>query len=347
MTSLIFVASLAVGMAALFCWAFKTLPNERWQMIATVPICKREDGAWEGLNLTFYGFFSATGIVFGVAVAVLLFAAIGLSPAYGLLFAATVVAGCVPLSRFVAAVVEKKKNTFTIAGAAFAAAILLPPLVWLAGRVLPTSFGVKIEMLPVLAAVIIAYALAEAIGRLACISFGCCYGLPLRSAEQLPARLFAHHPMIFHGATKKVAYASGLENEPLIPIQALTSIVFAVSGLLGLSFFLLERWRLAMIIPVLGTWGWRAFAEALRADYRGDSKISVYQAMSLVAVGYLSLVALAFPSAGPVPNLTRGLSLFRFLPLVLCFQALWLCLFCYYGRSRVTGAVLSFHVNRA
>jgi len=345
MVNIAFVACLALAMAALFWWAFKTLPNERWQMIASVPVCKREDGAWKGLNLTFYGFFSATGTVFGIAAAVLLLAAIGISPAMGLAFAAAMVAGCVPLSRAVAALVEKKRNTFTIAGAAFTAAILLPPLVWFGEPVLRTVSNSSIYALPVLAAMAIAYALGEAIGRLACISFGCCYGLPLRDASKLPARLFSHHHMIFHGSTKKVAYASGLEDQPLIPVQALTSIVFGTSGVLGLSFFLAQRWRFAMIVPVLGTWGWRAIAETLRADHRGGTKISLYQAMSIVAVAYLSLAAMVLPALGPIPNLGLGLYQFRFLPVVLSLQALWVCLFLYYGRSRVTGAVLSFHVT--
>ena len=314
-------------------------------MIASVPICKREDGAWEGLNLTFYGFFNATGTVFGIAAAVLMLAAIGVSPAVGMAFAAAVVAICVPLSRAIAAIVEKKKNTFTIAGAAFTAAMLLPPLVCFGEPVLRTASNSRIYAIPVLAAIVIAYALREAIGRLACISFGCCYGLPLRHASNLPARLFSHHHMIFHGSTKKVAYASGLENQPLVPVQALTSIVFGTSGVLGLSFFLAQRWRLAMLVPVLGTWGWRAIAETLRADHRGDSKISWYQTMSITAVAYLSLAALALPASGPVPNLGIGLSQFRFLPLVLSLQALWVFLFLYYGRSRVTAAVLTFRVT--
>lgn len=347
MLNTIFVASLTVGMASLFWWAFRTLPNERWQMIATVPVCKREDGAWKGLNLTFYGFFSATGTVFGVAVAILLFASVGVSPAIGLLFAAMTVGACVPLSRVIAAIVEKKKDTFTIAGAAFTASMLLPPVVWICERILGTALNSRVYLVPVLAAMGIAYAFGESIGRLACISFGCCYGVPIRDADVFTARLFGHHGITFHGATKKAAYASGLENEPLIPVQALTSVAFGASALLGLSFFLAHKWRIAMIIPVLGTWGWRAVAETLRADHRGNTKISMYQVMSIIAVGYLSAVAFVAPAAGPVPNLGFGLSQFRLLPLVLTLQVLWILLFLYYGRSRVTGAVLSFHVTNA
>ncbi len=171
MTNAIFVVTLATAMAALFCWAFKTLPNERWQMIASVPLFKRQDGAWEGLNLTYYGFFSATGTVLGIAVALLLFASIGVSVVVGLTFAAILIGICVPASRIVAAVVEGKRNTFTIAGAAFTAALLLPPLVWLAERLLRTAM-ISIYTLTLLAAIAVAYALGEAIGRLACISFG-------------------------------------------------------------------------------------------------------------------------------------------------------------------------------
>ncbi|MGB8771460.1 MAG: prolipoprotein diacylglyceryl transferase family protein [Candidatus Korobacteraceae bacterium] len=344
MTNAIFVVTLATAMAALFCWAFKTLPNERWQMIASVPLFKRQDGAWEGLNLTYYGFFSATGTVLGIAVALLLFASIGVSVVVGLTFAAILIGICVPASRIVAAVVEGKRNTFTIAGAAFTAALLLPPLVWLAERLLRTAM-ISIYTLTLLAAIAVAYALGEAIGRLACISFGCCYGLPLKHASTLGARLFSKCHMIFHGTTKKVAYASGLENEPLIPVQALTSVIFGASGLLGLSFFLAQQWRLAMIVPVVGTWGWRAVAESLRADDRGNTKIPVYQAMSIIALAYLSAVALALPAAGPVPNLTVGFSLFRFAGVILALQAFWTMLFLFYGRSRVTHSVVSFHVT--
>ena len=63
----------------------------------------------------------------------------------------------------------------------------------------------------------IAYVLGESIGRLACLSFGCCYGMPLRDAKPPVARLFKNHNLVIGGSTKKAAYASGLADEPLDP----------------------------------------------------------------------------------------------------------------------------------
>src|SRR5206468_9925961 len=105
---------------------------------------------------------------------------------------------CVPASKVLAWVIEGKRNTFTIAGAAFLAAIILPPGLWFAQYALARWLDVGIRALPVLAAAAIAYALSEAIGRMACLSFGCCYGKPLREASPRLARLFEHHHLVFH-----------------------------------------------------------------------------------------------------------------------------------------------------
>ncbi len=342
MINVVFVTTLAATISGLLYWGFKTLPAERWQMIASVPMTKTQGGAWHGLNLTFYGFFSATGIVFGIATAILLLASIQISLAIGAAFVAAIVAICLPASRMMAAVIENKPHTFTIAGAAFVAALLLPPIAWIGERVL-RPWSDTIHALPVLAVAAIAYALAEAIGRLACISFGCCYGMPLRQASPRLVRLFRHHNLVFHGATKKAAYASGLEEEPLIPVQALTSIVFASSGLLGLSFLLAQRWRLALIVPVIGTWGWRAVAENLRADHRGYSQLSRYQVMSIVALLYLTMSAFLLPASGAVPDLWLGFHQMTSTPVIVLLQVQWILLFLYYGRSRVTASTVSFY----
>ena len=338
-----FIATLAALMAALFVWGFKTLPQERWQMIAAVPVAKNRHGEWRGMNLTFYGFFSATGCVFGIGLALLLLASVHVSTLLAVILVAGLVLLCMPASRLVAAMVERKSNTYTIAGAAFVAAILLPPLVWFGAKLL-AGRGVTLYVVPTLAAAAIAYALAEAIGRLACMSFGCCYGMPLRDASSRLAKLFRRFNTVFHGDTKKAAYASHLQNEPLVPVQALTSVVFTLSGLAGLVFFVMQYWRLAVLVPMIGTWGWRAIAENLRADHRGHTRISVYQVMSLVALAYLSAAAFLLPASGPAPDLALGLSELLKLPVFLVLQSLWVLLFLFYGRSQVTASVLSFHV---
>jgi hypothetical protein len=325
-------------------WGIKTLPSERWQMIAAVPIVKTADGVWQGINLTFYGFFSATANIFGITLMIVLLSSVATPLIAGVVLIAAMMLICVPASRIVAAVVEGKRNTFTIAGAAFVAALVLPPAVWTVQQVLRSGFNISIHVLPLLAAASISYALSESIGRLACLSFGCCYGVPLRDANPRLARLFRHYHLVFHGDTKKAAYASGLAEQPLIPVQAITSIVFALAGLVGLAAFLAGHFRWAAIVPVVATWGWRAVSEVLRADYRGSSCISAYQVMALTAVAYLVLVLGLIPGEGRRPNLAVGLTQVASALVVLLLQVCWVLLFLYYGRSRVTASTVSFHV---
>jgi len=262
MVNLAFVTILGVFLLSTLLWGFKALPSERWQMIASVPRAKRTDGAWQGLNLTYYGFFSATGSTVGVAMMMLLSASIGVPLVAAVGFIVIMLVISLPASRMVAAIVEHKRNTFTIAGAAFVATILTPPLILGLQRVLLTR-QLEIPILPVVAASAIAYSIGESIGRLGCISFGCCYGIPLREASPTVAKIFRRYSLVLHGRTKKAAYASGLAGEPLIPVQVLTSLLFALAGLAGTGLFLAEMWQAAALIPIVCTWGWRAASESL------------------------------------------------------------------------------------
>ena len=255
MIDVVFVAGLATVLFGALAWGTRTLPSERWQMIAAVPMAKNGNGGWQGLNLTFYGFFSATASTFGVAMAIVLLSSVGTPLLAAAAVITTMMAICVPASRLMARLIEGKRNTFTVAGAAFLATLILPPGLLLAQRVLASWFGIRIYVMPTIAATAITYALSEAIGRMACLSFGCCYGKPLREVSPRMAWLFARFPLVFHGDTKKAAYASGLAEEPLIPVQTITSVVFTISGLVGLGFFLAGHWRLAGIVPALGDLG--------------------------------------------------------------------------------------------
>ena len=344
MIDMLFVAGLAVVMCGVLVWGVRTLPSERWQMIAAVPLAKNANGEWRGLNLTYYGFFSATASTFGVAMAIVLLSSVGTPLLAAAAVISVMLAVCVPASKVLAWVIEGKRNTFTIAGAAFLASLILPPGLVLARRLLGAALGMRIEAMPILAAAAIAYALSEAIGRMACLSFGCCYGKPMREAGPLVARLFAGFPLVFHGNTKKAAYASGLADEPLVPVQTITAVVFTAAGLAGLAWFLAGHFRLAAIVPAVATWAWRAVSELLRADHRGHSKISVYQLMALIAMAYLAVMVAVLPGGGPVPNLAVGLAQATSAGVIVLLEALWVGLFLFYGRSRVTGSVVSFHV---
>jgi hypothetical protein len=344
MSNVLFVTGLAGLLIGILTWGVRTLPAERWQMIAAVPLSKDEHGGWHGLNLTYYGLFSATASTFGTALTIVLLGSVGTPMLAAAAVIGTMLAICVPASKVLAWVIEGKRNTFTIAGAAFLASVIMPPGLLAAQWLLMMELGILIYVMPTLAAAAIAYAFSEALGRMACLSFGCCYGKPVREAGPRLSRLFGRFPLVFHGNTKKVAYASGMANQPLVPVQTITAIVFTAAGLIGLAFFLTGHFRLAAIIPAVATWGWRALSELLRADHRGYSRISVYQLMALIAIAYLVAAITLLPGNGPTPNVMAGLSLFASVGVIVLLEALWVGLFLFYGRSRVTGSIMSFHV---
>ncbi|HSM73717.1 MAG TPA: prolipoprotein diacylglyceryl transferase family protein, partial [Desulfobacterales bacterium] len=204
--------------------------------------------------------------------------------------------------------------------------------------------GVELPLAATLAALAIAYAVGEGVGRLACISFGCCYGKPLSRTHPLIRRLFGKCSFVFQGATKKIAFADGLDGQPVVPVQAVTAIVYCAAATIGLALFFGQWYRAAFLEVVVVTQLWRFFSEFLRADYRGAGRISKYQTMSLVAAGAAVPFALLCPPSVAAVDILAGLrSLWR--PGVLVFlQGLWLFAFFYTGRSQVTGARIHFHV---
>jgi hypothetical protein len=74
--------------------------------------------------------------------------------------------------------------------------------------------------------------------------------MPVRNAPPWIARLFQKHNFVIQGPTKKAAYASGFAGEPLLPVQAVTSAIFATSGIVGVALFLGGYYRLAAILPL-------------------------------------------------------------------------------------------------
>jgi hypothetical protein len=72
MANWLFVMTIAILLTPVFVWGFKTLPQERWQIICSIPIKKTVNGSWEGLNLTFYGLFNALALCAGVSMVLIL-----------------------------------------------------------------------------------------------------------------------------------------------------------------------------------------------------------------------------------------------------------------------------------
>ena len=348
MSNSLFTLILGLVLLPLLLRAYTVLPREKWQIIAAIPTRKAGmDGCWHGTNLTYYGALLASGSLFGVMSFFLLLGALGV-PRWGINGLVLGVMGCsVAAAKLIAMAVEKKRNTFTVGGAAIIGLLSMPPAVAAYNGLAARMEAAQIALIPVMAALAVAYLLGEGIGRLACLSFGCCYGKPLSELGPRARKLLAPFAATFHGETKKIAYASGLAGVGVVPIQAITSFLSVNLGLVAMYLFLEGYFRAAFLLAALFALGWRILSEYWRADYRGEGKFSAYQRMALAGIGYCALLALFGKSgAGSQIDLGGGLASLWNPAALLFFQALWLLLFLYTGFSTVTGARLAFHVRR-
>ena len=347
MTNLIFLFALVAFFSALFTWAFRNLPSEPWQIMAAVPFKRREDGTWNGVNLTYYGFFNASACAFSCAMIVTLMASVRVPLIAVLAITCLLLLVCLPAAKIMARIVERKSSTFTIGGASFVGIVLLPWIIQAFNNLAAEPFGFSVPAAPMLAAAAIAYAFGEAFGRLACISFGCCYGKLLWDVPAPLQKILRRFCFTFSGETKKVAYEADLLERPLIPIQAATAITSSVAGIVGVFFFLKSHWTMAVLFPVVVTQVWRVLSETLRADYRGGGRISAYQVMAIGAVIYsVGWITMLDSTLTLSPNIIDGLRALATTPALLFIELLWIVVFLYTGRSSVTAARLSFHVVR-
>jgi len=342
MIDAIFILSLGGILFFLFRWGFKSLPAENWQILASLPREKQENGVWKGLNLTYYGFFNATALGLAVTIWVTLLGSLGVSLLKTALIGIPLVLLGFLASRLIARWVEKKRFTSTIGGASFVIILLSPAVVALGERILPNP---PVHTLTVLAAISIAYALGEGVGRLACISFGCCYGKPLAQSHPLLQKVFVRWNFIFSGQTKKIAYAHGLDGQQVIPIQGVTALLYSAVSLSGIFLFLKGWYGAAFLLSLSVTQVWRVVSEFFRADYRGGGSISAYQVMAFLSIAYGFLLAGILPSPPAQSiNLLSGLYSLFSPGMILFLQALWAAAFLFTGRSMVTASTISFHV---
>lgn len=341
-----FVVVLAIFFTLLLGWAFKALPQERWQFLASVPLSKEASGSWKGANLTYYGLWIANASVVAVALFLALLGAIHVPLRAIFLVAIPILLLGVAGSRIVAQIVEGKSHTFTIAGGSFLCLLAAPWVIWVTNETLGApGGGLMMPILPSLAAASIAYAFGEGMGRLACISFGCCYGRPISQCSPNLRRWFDRHNFVFLGATKKIAYEGGLAGDKVIPVQAITSSLLILTGLIATLLFLRSAYLAAFSFSLLVAQSWRILSEELRADYRGQRKISVYQFLSFLMIPYVLLLSFLFSiPPPPLPDIQTGLRSLWNPSIILLLEALWIAMFLYYGKSRVTGSTLFFHL---
>src|SRR5262245_35698911 len=148
----LFISVIAVLVGGLFAWAFRVLPQEKWQIIAALPRVKNEAGVWRGLNLTYYGFFQATSNTLAVMMLLILLGSIGIPAIVSFALAISLFAICWPSSRLIARAVEKKNYTFTIGGALFVGVMITPWVILLMNAMLASRNGNGLPMIPTLAA---------------------------------------------------------------------------------------------------------------------------------------------------------------------------------------------------
>lgn len=334
---------LASALAVLFSWAFRNLPRERWQILAAIPSQREPDGTWRGLNLTYYGAFNALGVALGVSVAIFFGGTMGLSLGYLVTCILVFLALVLPASRIVNRIVEGHWHGFTVGGGCFVGLTLGPWLIMgLSRLVLPANEAVAAASF-VLGALAPAYALGEGVGRLACISFGCCYGRPLDECSAWIQRIFVRMAFVFEGRLKKASYAHGFGGRPLLPIQAITSVIFTLASLIGIPMVLWGRPLAAFVITTAVTQIWRFISEFQRADYRGRGRISPYQWMALVGALYALWLAHGWPTVPQTePDIGRGLALLWSPGAILMIETIAVFVFLRMGLSTVTTARIAF-----
>ncbi|MDR4506873.1 MAG: prolipoprotein diacylglyceryl transferase [Candidatus Brocadiaceae bacterium] len=347
MVNELFIISLITFFSVILWWGFKTLPGERWQIIASLPTIRERHGLWRGINLTYYGLLTANAYVTAVAILCILLGSMGtpLEETFAVIVAILLI--CVPASKYMARIVEKKKHTFTVGGAFFVGMLVAPWMICLVNIVLGTRMDGMLQCIPALAAFIIAYAFGEGMGRLACISFGCCYGKSLSNSHPFFRRIFQKYCFMFTGETKKVAYEGGLEGVKVMPIQAVTAVLYITIGIIGVCLFTKSYYMTAFLLVIIVTQAWRSLSEMFRADFRGFGKITGYQMMAMISILYSLGLSYFWPSQSyRVPDAAVGVSALWDPAIILFLLVLWYVIFLYTGRSAVTGSTLTFYVNK-
>ncbi len=341
--TLFFTAAAFLIVNAVLLAGCRILSGEKWQIMASIPIWFDNDsGFWHGVNLTYYGALLANGTVLGTSLFIVLTGTAGIAAEDIFFITLSTITASTIAAKLVARIVEKKKATFTVAGSAFTGLLITPIFVWLYGN----FTGRNLSTLILMSALAVGYAFGEGFGRLGCISFGCCYGKPVSQMEGLSAVIFKKFNMAFYGSTKKIAYESGLEGIKVVPVQAMSVILYVNTGIIGALLFLYGHFVYAFLICTLVTFGWRIIAEFLRADYRGAGSFSAYQKMATVCILF-SVIFILFTDHEPLYglNLVRGLENLWQPETLLLLQFLWLFLFIFTGISRVTGSRLKLHLK--
>jgi prolipoprotein diacylglyceryltransferase len=332
----LFVLGLVALVSVILAWGLRVLPRENMQILATIPLRRIEGNLWRGVNLTWYGVTQMTGMVLAIALALVLAGAARVPTHVLVLVIGVMLAVALPAAGLVARLVERRRGTFTMGGAVFAAALFLP---WTT-LALDVAFGSD-HAVPIISALAVAYPLGEGIGRLACISFGCCYGRRMDDCGPWLHALFGWWPAVVVGTTRKAAYDGQCEGVPLVPAPALSALVLS-SASLGVSLFLDGDFRAAAVLSLSVAFLWRFASEFLRADDRGNGRgkrrgkgrLTAYQWMALACLVYVVSALGSLSTPVRQPDIHQGLALLASPLTLLALAALGVVVFRLPGRQQ-------------
>lgn len=319
-------------------WGLKNFSKDEFQFFCAIPYKKIEENTYDGINITFYGIISALSCSASVFLFLILikFLNFPIKLAYFILI--TIFLTGLFASKALAYLIEKRKNTLTIGGATFVTGIISVPLIYFFIK----SFNVnETYFFPVLSSLATSYTFGEGLGRLACISFGCCYGKPAERYPYLPNFL----KIKFLSHTRKAVYDSNYKNLELINIQGIVVCLFTLLSLVSFILIMLEKYEIAFITSFTIPATIRFFSEFFRDDNRGFShKISLYQFFSILLVIYSILVLYLF---NPLEVKISLIHKIYFSNLDLIFLVItFIMTLLHSGISKVTGSEIKFILKR-
>ncbi|MBF0466089.1 MAG: prolipoprotein diacylglyceryl transferase [Nitrospirae bacterium] len=290
--NLLFILTFTVLSYTYLIWGFKNLQREDMQVAATIPVRKSIGSEqWEGINFIWYGVLIANATAISIALFFILTVGADIPVSASAIIIAAILAVSMPASKIIARVVEKKSSTFTTGGAFFAGFLMTPVAIFIVNEIFGKYTNHTVPVMTVLAAMAITYATGEGLGRLACISFGCCYGKPLNACSPFVQRIFSRFNFVFTGKTKKISYAHGWDGLKIIPVQGITSVINLSIACVGMFLYVNSHFTAAFLIALILSQGWRILSEFIRSDYRGDKKISWYQIMCAASILFAVIIS--------------------------------------------------------
>lgn len=323
-------------------------PSKDRQFLASIPLKRNEDGSFQGLNVTTYGLMNGIAYTFGTSIFLFLSSSSKTDAGMIILSVLVILLICIPASKIVATIVEKKYNTFTVSGGSFVGGVLSPIIFYIFLYLHYKDSNIALsKTLILLGAISTAYLFGEGLGRLGCLSFGCCYGSRVDSLKGGLKIILSKFYTKFYGDTKKVAYEGGLEGEKTVPVQTIAVIFLNSISLFSTILFLNEFFISSFLLSVISAQLFRFFSEFLRSDFRGNRKITVYQIFSIIIIFYSIAVAYLLNRDGITQqvDLEIGLSIFYNVWVLVLLQAIFWITLIYTGISRVTYSKITFHVD--